>query len=155
MFKVVCAVSLLVVVATSRVAVAGDIVEVRVLVDDRPNTDGKGPTGPAPVDPPKDAKLILSIESLAAADGALHARCVINGKTIRLTGRVTANQDGTRRVAIEFSQRGNVGRQKVSTTLMLVPDQQRVIGNLTGSDGARLVTVRLKADGGPAEGEAE
>ena len=155
MFKMVCAVSLLMVVSTNTFAIAGDVVEVRVLVDDRPNPDGKGPTGPASVDPPKDAKVLLSIESRAGADGKIHAKCVIDGKTIRLTGRVTANQDGTRRVSIDFSQQGIVGRQRTSTTLMLVPDQQRVIGNLSGREGDRLIAVRLKADDGPAENEAE
>ncbi len=156
MFRFVFAASLLTVVGMGSFAVAGAIVEVRVLVDDRPNPDAKEPAAAQPVDPPKDAKVVLSVESLVGADGDFHAKCVVDGTTIRLTGRVTATDDGKRKVSIDFSQRGRAGGQQVSTNVMLAPDEQRVIGGLTGrGGGARLVAVRIKAEDRPADGKAE
>ena len=155
MFKLVCAVSLLTVVGMNSLAVAADIIEVRVLVDDRPNPDAKQPAAAPPVDPPKDAKVVLSIESLIGADGGVHARCVVDGETIRLTGRVTAMRDGKRRVSIDFSRQGKMGGQQVSTNIVLAREQQQVIGGSAGSHGARFVTMRIKADDGPANGKAE
>jgi hypothetical protein len=136
---------------------------VRVLVDDRanpnpnpnPNPNAERPAATPPVDPPKDAKVVLSVESLIGADGGIYAKCVIGGQTIRLKGRVTAMQDGKRRVSIDFSQRADADGRQVSTNVILAPDEQRIIGVLTGSNGARLVAVRIKADDGPAAGKAE
>ncbi len=155
MFKLVCAVSVLTVVALNALAVAGDIVEVRVLVDDRPNADAKDPAAALPVDPPKDAKVVLSIESLIGAEGGFHAKCVVDGETIRLKGRVTASENGKRRISIEFSRQGKAGGQQVSTNVVLAGEQQQVIGGSAGSHGARFVVARIKADDGPANGKAE
>jgi hypothetical protein len=151
MIKLICAVSLLTVVVMNSVAAAGDIVEVRVLVDDRANPDSKQPA--LPVEPPKDAKVVLSIESLIGADGDFHAKCVIDGETIRLKGRAHAPENGYRRVSIEFSQQGKEGSQQVSTNVMLERDRQQVIGGLSGSD--RLTAVRIKADDSEAKAKAE
>ena len=150
--------ALLAVLVMNSFAVAGEIVEVRVVVDDRSKPEGKQPGAAAatlPVDPPKDAKVVMSIESLIGVDGDFHAKCVIDGTTIRLKGRVKASDDGKRNVSVDFSRKSKAGGQQVSTTVVLAPDQPVLIGGLAASDGARLVVVTIKAEESEVRGKAE
>ena len=156
MIQRVLAVSCLMLLAMKSFAAAGEVVEVRVLEDDRAS-DQKRPAAELPVDPPKDAKTILSVESLAGTDGHFHAKCVIDGKTVRLKGRVTAAEDGVRRLSVDFSLRSEGGAQQVSTTVILKRDEERILGGLAGNveSGALLIAVRVKADAGPDDAKPE
>src|SRR4051812_39174437 len=98
---------------------AGDIVEVRVVADERPRADAKEPPAPPPADVPKNAKVVLSIESLVDADGNIHAKCVIGGKTVSLKGHATAMRDGKRKVSVDFSQQDGADVEQVSSSIEL------------------------------------
>ena len=156
MFQRVLIVSLLTLLAPTSFAAAGDVVEVRVLEDDRPS-DQNRPAGELPTDPPKNAKTVLSIESLVGAHGDFHAKCVIDGKTVRLKGRVIAAEDGKRRLSVDFSLRSQGGGQQVTTNVILRRDKERILSGLasTGDSGALLVAARIKADDGADDGIAE
>jgi hypothetical protein len=155
MFKFVCVVSLLTVIATNTFAVAGDILEVSVLVDQQPSPDVQQPPAAPPVDPRKILKVVLSIESLIDADGNIHAKYFTEDKTVILKGHATAMRDGKRTVSIDFSLNDRAGVLQVSTIAELAPGEQKVIGGTSGSGGARSAVVTIKADGGATTRKAE
>jgi hypothetical protein len=145
--KFVCAATLLaMIVVFPTAAWAGDVVEVRVV---ETKSAAKSADAPAdlPTAVPKDAKALASIEALAdAAGGAFRAKCVVDGKEVRLRGSLGAAREGKRLVKVEFVRRDASGTQQLSTNVLLAAEEERVIGGMVadGDGVARLVVLSIK-----------
>ena len=154
MIKLLCAAALSALIGANASTASGDVIEVQMV--ETKLVDRSGPDPSATSEIPKDAKVLTSIEARADGGSDFSAKCVVDGKTIRLKGHLGALRDGKRRVSVEFSQRDPSGAREVTTNLLLAAAEQKVIGGMTGVDGpAQLIVLTLKPDEKPANAKAE
>jgi hypothetical protein len=123
-------------------AMAGELVEVKMVSS--PSAASTPQLAQMPKAPPADATLLLSIEAAADEQGDFHAKCISDGKTIQIGGRVTTMSNGERQLRIEFSANSPGSTQGVSSNIMLNPDTARVIGGLLGGSEPRLIVATVK-----------
>lgn len=123
----------------------GDIV-VRVEVKESAQKAIADPTAtdtPAAT-PPADAATLLSIETLAGANGQFATKTTVGKETIELKGDLKKPQDGQYRVRVEFKNTHPGGAQEVSTNTMTPAGQPKTISGLQSTGGQRFVVLTLE-----------
>ena len=123
----------------------GDVV-VRVEVKESAQKTNSAPAAVATPGalPPADAKTVLSIETLAGANGQFATRTTVGKEAVELKGDVKKPQDGQYRVRVEFKNTSPGGAQEVSTNIMLPAGAPKSIGGLESPGGQRFVVLTLE-----------
>jgi hypothetical protein len=138
-----CLIAIGIVLLIMRAASAADRVSVQLLEERSVAFPTTRPATP-PASSLEDEKPALSVETIIDSNRAFLAECIVDGKTIHLSGTATPASDGACQVNVNFSCGKPSDLEQVQSAILIRPGEQNQIGGFSGGGKSTRVMLEIK-----------